>query len=104
VIELKQVVGKNGDVFQLDTVYRVTDAGREKLGFVNRKSGAKFACIKRMTDDALDSLVVEINEARAKQGRFGPVTHPRMMPPSDEALAEYVADNQEEEEDEDSDD
>jgi hypothetical protein len=98
------MVGKNGDVFQVDTVYRVTEAGREKVGFVNRTKFARFACNKRMTDDALDALIVEINEARAKQGRFGPVTHPRMMPPTDAALAEYIAETQDEEEDDDSDD
>ena len=99
MIDLKQMVGTNKygerQVFDVDTVYLVEGDSRKKVGYINRKPNAKFVPVGRMTDDERDQLVKDVDEARESQGRFGPSSGCGPQRPSDEAVAEAVAELEE---------
>lgn len=103
MIELRQLVGRDdpGVVFDVDAVYHVAEDGTsQKVGYVGRHEGATFQPIVRRADSVMEQIVAELNEARERQGKFGPAFGPGAQTlPTEEALREY--DEQQLEEDDD---
>lgn len=77
MIELWQMRGTDTSgfyhVFDVDFVYRVVDGERRKIGILARKTGATLKPLCKMADDEADALVAEVNEAREREGKFGPI-------------------------------